>query len=82
MVTILSNALGRGRCDARCYNAKGSKCDCICGGAHHGRGLSGAIEAAREHLTSAQLHRIERESRLPPRERRKKAKADSQGELF
>lgn len=24
------------RCDARCQNATGSKCDCQCGGANHG----------------------------------------------
>jgi hypothetical protein len=28
-----------GRCDARCYNAKHPKCDCVCGGVNHGRGF-------------------------------------------
>ena len=28
-----------GRCDARCYNATSSKCNCICGGANHGIGF-------------------------------------------
>lgn len=32
------------RCDARCYNAKGEKCTCICGGANHGVGLDKAVE--------------------------------------
>lgn len=27
-----------GRCDARCYDAKGFDCHCICGGANHGVG--------------------------------------------
>lgn len=25
-------------CDARCYNAKGTECHCICGGLNHGKG--------------------------------------------
>ena len=32
-----------GRCDARCYNAKGKKCKCVCGGFNHGMGLNSAI---------------------------------------
>ena len=28
-----------GSCDARCYNAKGPKCKCVCGGLNHGVGL-------------------------------------------
>jgi len=31
-----------GRCDAKCYNAAKPECDCICGGANHGRGLDKA----------------------------------------
>lgn len=27
-----------GRCDARCYDAQGPDCKCICGGANHGVG--------------------------------------------
>jgi hypothetical protein len=33
-----------GRCDAKCYNAEGPECDCICGGMNHGAGLQKAIE--------------------------------------
>jgi hypothetical protein len=33
-----------GRCDAKCYNAKGDKCTCICGGANHGKGMRQAVE--------------------------------------
>lgn len=32
-----------GRCDAKCYNAKGLKCKCICGGRNHGVGINQAI---------------------------------------
>ena len=36
---------GRSRsCSAICYDAKGPWCNCICGGAYHGHGLSGAID--------------------------------------
>ena len=28
-----------GRCDAKCHNAKGPRCTCICGGANHGVGF-------------------------------------------
>jgi len=34
-----------GRCDARCYNAKGKKCKCVCGGTNHGKGINFAILA-------------------------------------
>ncbi len=37
-----------GRCDARCYNADGPDCDCICGGRNHGAGLEQALEETRE----------------------------------
>jgi hypothetical protein len=38
----------RGRCDARCYEAKDDKCDCICGGRNHGAGRNQAIENTQE----------------------------------
>jgi hypothetical protein len=31
-----------GRCDARCYDAISSECDCICGGKNHGAGVKQA----------------------------------------
>ncbi|MBN2024965.1 MAG: hypothetical protein JW809_19465 [Pirellulales bacterium] len=40
-----------GRCDARCYNAIGTHCHCICGGANHGAGL---VEAAERTAVFAQ----------------------------
>lgn len=32
-----------GRCDARCYNAAGDNCQCVCGGTNHGKGLNTAL---------------------------------------
>ena len=32
-----------GRCDAKCHNAQHSKCECICGGMNHGKGLGQAM---------------------------------------
>jgi hypothetical protein len=37
-----------GRCDAKCYNAWGPECHCICRGANHGAGKQEAIENTRE----------------------------------
>lgn len=31
------------RCDARCHDAKGEKCECICVGANHGVGVKQAM---------------------------------------
>lgn len=28
----------RRRCDSRCHNSRGKKCECICGGRYHGAG--------------------------------------------
>ena len=28
-----------GRCDAKCHDAKGDKCKCVCAGLNHGVGL-------------------------------------------
>jgi hypothetical protein len=37
-----------GRCDAKCYNAWGPECHCICQGANHGAGRQEAIGNTRE----------------------------------
>lgn len=34
MSTLIKS--GEFRCDAKCYNAKEPKCNCICGGRNHG----------------------------------------------
>jgi len=31
-------------CNARCYNAKGKRCTCICGGKNHGVGYDQALD--------------------------------------
>ncbi len=33
-----------GRCDAKCHDAEGPECHCICGGANHGVGERIALE--------------------------------------
>lgn len=38
-----------GRCDAKCYDAKDDKCDCICGGRNHGQGLRKALDTTKEY---------------------------------
>ena len=48
---LMTQKVGDGptqRCDARCYNAKGGKCDCICTGRNHGAGIQKALENVRE----------------------------------
>ena len=37
-----------GRCDAKCYNAWGPQCHCVCQGVNHGAGRQEAIENTRE----------------------------------
>jgi len=51
MVTLISWSTSggeQGRCDAKCYEATGPDCDCICGGRNHGAGQDQAIENTRE----------------------------------
>ena len=42
-MVLIETKNGR-KCDARCYNAKGKKCTCVCGGINHGIGLEAALE--------------------------------------
>ena len=37
-----------GRCDAKCYNAWGPECHCICQDGNHGAGRQEAIASTRE----------------------------------
>ena len=41
-----------GRCDAKCYNAWGPECRCICQGGNHGVGRQEAIDNTREQAES------------------------------
>lgn len=52
-----------GRCDAKCYNATDASCDCICGGANHGKGLVVA-SVQTEELGQRWLERYAAENRL------------------
>jgi hypothetical protein len=45
-----------GRCDARCYEARESGCECICGGRNHGAGKQRAVDNTRE-LTQSWVER-------------------------
>jgi alpha-galactosidase/6-phospho-beta-glucosidase family protein len=38
-----------GRCDARCYGAKGEDCKCVCSGINHGKGYDEARANTNEH---------------------------------
>lgn len=43
-----------GRCDAKCHNAQGEVCHCICGGAFHGVGSKIALDD-RKYLSDAEI---------------------------
>lgn len=48
---LLTQKIGQGptrRCDSRCYNAKGGKCACICGGKNHCAGFDKALDNVRD----------------------------------
>lgn len=50
-MVLLSQKIGQDatrRCDARCYNAKGGQCDCICGGKNHCAGFEKALANVRD----------------------------------
>jgi len=64
LISFSSSSGQQGRCDAKCYDAKESECDCICGGRNHGAGRDKAIENTRvlaEQMIDeyAQVHGIE-----------------------
>jgi hypothetical protein len=51
MVTLIHETKTGGRsrrCDANCYNATGHRCECICGGRNHGKGLLQAFEQTKQ----------------------------------
>ncbi|MDD5701388.1 MAG: hypothetical protein PHU23_04980 [Dehalococcoidales bacterium] len=64
MTTIMSwgNSSGtKGRCDARCHNAKGEKCKCMCGGRFHGKSRQpGGVEQAIREAWDSAIPEIER----------------------
>lgn len=48
-VIVVHNPRGGGSCDARCYNATGNHCQCVCQGANHGAGADQALRNAARH---------------------------------
>ena len=50
LITVSNSDGVVGRCDAKCYDATGADCDCICGGKNHGAGLAIAQENVNEHV--------------------------------
>ncbi len=51
MTTLIALYAGDGcigRCDAKCYNAWGPECHCICQGGNHGAGKQEATASTRE----------------------------------
>lgn len=44
LLTILHPTTANRSCNAKCYNATGKRCTCICGGRNHGVGLKQAIK--------------------------------------
>jgi hypothetical protein len=48
LISYESSGGDQGRCDAKCYNAWGPECHCICQGGNHGIGRQEAIENTRE----------------------------------
>ena len=68
-----------GRCDARCHEAEGDECHCICGGAFHGVG-SKIARADRNFLTEAEI--LENCEKLYPDVDLLVLRRDTQLELF
>lgn len=47
MPTVIIATDGSGkqrRCDAKCHDARGEKCNCVCEGRNHGLGLQHALD--------------------------------------
>ena len=49
LIAVYTNDGCVGRCDAKCYEAECSECDCICGGMNHGRGRQRAMDNTRKY---------------------------------
>ena len=62
MVTLISWATGggsKGRCDARCHNAKGIKCHCCCGGHYHGAARNGTLTQKVDEMQAVLVSELE-----------------------
>ena len=54
LITVRNGQQMLGRCDATCYNAKGHRCRCVCGGINHGAGIKWALtytQQLHQHIT-------------------------------
>ena len=48
LIAVYSSSGLAGRCDAKCYEATCTVCECVCGGRNHGMGRQRAIDNTRE----------------------------------
>ncbi len=76
---IVSRSGGNARrsCNAKCYNAIGPDCDCMCGGVNHGVGEM----QARANCSAMGVSWVQRTTRLPCFKRRRPF-VPEQGNLF
>lgn len=81
LIAVYDSKGCRGRCDARCYNAKGDKCTCICGGLNHGNGRAKAVENTRD-LAETWVEEWEKKHPDIKIERHKISDATKQQDLF
>ncbi len=44
LISYESSGGSKGRCDAKCYDAEGPECECVCGGENHRKGLQKAVD--------------------------------------
>ena len=65
LIAVYTSSGCIGRCDAKCYDAQSSDCDCICGGRNHGAGLAHASETTQA-MVDTWLDRYHTEKGLDP----------------
>jgi hypothetical protein len=81
MSTLIASRMTNGRrrrCNAKCYNAHGPDCDCICLAANYGVGERQAEVNTRE----LGVTWLDKASRIPSRRKRKFTAPPEQGKLF
>lgn len=44
VISFKSQGGWKAQCDSRCFAAIGPDCDCMCGGANHGKGYANAVQ--------------------------------------
>lgn len=64
MAAYKSDGTCIGRCDAKCYNAKGSTCHCIYGGRNHGAGFAKAQKQTTEKFMRMIQEEVEPEDKV------------------